>query len=94
MLNTWVREQICAFPPLNNQPRAYVSYSCSNPIHRPVAYSLGFGKVHDIHVSAAGQSNLIRPPVTEAMIFQVCNPFLYEIDESETVVGVEAGIIL
>ena len=36
-----------------------VSYSCSNPIFRAVAYLLGFGKVHETHFSEAGQSNLI-----------------------------------
>ena len=49
----------------------YTSCSRSNPIHRTVAYSLGFGKVYDIHVSAAGQSNLNQLTITETMSFQV-----------------------
>ena len=49
----------------------YTSCSRSNPIHRTVAYSLGLGKLYDIHVSAAGQSNLIQHTITETMAFQV-----------------------
>ena len=54
----------------------WVFCSSSNPIYGAVVYMLGFDKIHDIHVKAAGQSSLIQLIVTEAMIFQVSALFL------------------